>query len=128
MSITRQVRRAQERKQAKEDTRPIRKLRYAMLRMLPTTNISPILPWDPVSGFHDSSVIANSPFPLPYASCRRKGLLSNKPLLGAVLFTFVLQLATIYLSFLNPIFKTEPLTFSELLLTMALSTGVFWAV
>ena len=30
-----------------------------------------------------------------------QGLLSNKPLLGAVLFTFVLQLATIYMPFLK---------------------------
>ncbi len=57
-----------------------------------------------------------------------QGLLSNKPLVGAFLLTFVLQMATIYVPFLNPIFKTEPLTFKELALTLALSSVVFFAV
>jgi len=58
----------------------------------------------------------------------RIGLLSNKYLLGAVLLTFTLQMATIYVPSLNNIFKTEPLTFNELLLTMALSSIIFFAV
>jgi len=58
----------------------------------------------------------------------RQGLLSNRPLMGAVLLTFFLQLATIYLPFLNPIFKTEPLSFGELLITLTLSSVVFVAV
>jgi Ca2+-transporting ATPase len=58
----------------------------------------------------------------------RQGALSNKPLIGAVLLTLALQMATIYVPFLNPIFKTEPLTAGELVLTILLSSIVFWAV
>jgi P-type Ca2+ transporter type 2C len=57
-----------------------------------------------------------------------QGLFSNKPLLGAVALTFTLQMATIYVPFLNLIFKTTPLTFGELMITLVLSTTVFWAV
>jgi Ca2+-transporting ATPase len=57
-----------------------------------------------------------------------RGLFSNKPLAGAFLLTLALQLATIYVPFLNPIFKTEPLTLAELGLTLAMSTVVFAAV
>jgi P-type Ca2+ transporter type 2C len=53
---------------------------------------------------------------------------TNIPLLGAVLLTFALQMATIYVPFLNPIFKTEPLAAGELAVTILLSTGVFLAV
>lgn len=56
------------------------------------------------------------------------GLLSNKPLVGAFLLTFGLQMATIYVPFLNPIFRTEPLTLPELAFTLALSSVVFIAV
>jgi len=56
------------------------------------------------------------------------GLLSNKFLLGAVLLTLALQLATIYTPLLNKVFRTQPLSLKELVLTLALSTVVFFAV
>jgi Ca2+-transporting ATPase len=56
------------------------------------------------------------------------GLFSNKPLLGAVLLTFLLQMATIYVPFCNSVFQTEPLTLSELALALAVSSVVFWGV
>ncbi|MBI5641667.1 MAG: cation-translocating P-type ATPase [Nitrospirae bacterium] len=58
----------------------------------------------------------------------RIGFFSNKYLLGAVVLTFVLQMATVYVPLLNPIFKTEPLSLKELALTLALSSVVFIAV
>ncbi len=57
-----------------------------------------------------------------------QGILSNKPLAGAFLLTFVLQMATIYVPQLNIVFKTAPLTFGQLAVTLALSTVVFFAV
>jgi Ca2+-transporting ATPase len=57
-----------------------------------------------------------------------QGIFSNKPLVGAFLLTFALQMATIYVPVLNPIFRTEPLTLNELLFTLALSSVVFAAV
>ncbi len=57
-----------------------------------------------------------------------QGLFSNKYLLGTVILTLGFQLAIIYVPFLNPIFKTQPLTLSELGFTLALSTLVFIAV
>jgi Ca2+-transporting ATPase len=56
------------------------------------------------------------------------GLLSNKPLFGAFILTFALQMATIYIPFLNPVFKTQPLTLGELLVSLLLSSIVFFAV
>jgi len=56
------------------------------------------------------------------------GVLTNKPLLGAVLFTFVLQLIVIYLPVANRIFKTQPLTLYELLTCIALSLVVLTGV
>ena len=56
------------------------------------------------------------------------GLLSNKLLLGAVLLTLVLQMAVIYLPFLQRIFDTTPLDWRELSISLALSTVVFIAV
>ncbi|MBI4849091.1 MAG: cation-translocating P-type ATPase [Nitrospirae bacterium] len=56
------------------------------------------------------------------------GLFSNSYLLGAVVLTFALQMATIYVPALNPVFKTEPLTLSELSFTLLLSSVVFFTV
>jgi len=56
------------------------------------------------------------------------GLLSNRPLLGAVLLTIVLQLAVIYVPLLNPVFKTTPLPFTELALCFAVPMVVVAAV
>jgi len=58
----------------------------------------------------------------------RLGLASNKALLGAVALTFALQMATIYVPFLNPVFKTQPLSASELVLCLACATVVFVVV
>jgi Ca2+-transporting ATPase len=56
------------------------------------------------------------------------GLLSNKSMLNAVLLTLVLQLAVIYVPFLQSVFKTKSLTIPELLICLVLSTIVFWGV
>lgn len=58
----------------------------------------------------------------------RLGLGTNKALLGAVALTFVLQMATIYVPFLNPVFKTQPLSASELGLCLAAAAVVFVVV
>jgi Ca2+-transporting ATPase len=58
-------------------------------------------------------------------SLLRQGILSNTPLLGAVALTFMLQMAVIYLPALNPVFHTQPLTWSEFLLCLALSAVIF---
>jgi Ca2+-transporting ATPase len=58
----------------------------------------------------------------------RIGLLSNKPLLGAVAVTLVLQLAVVYVPVLQRVFKTVPLSVADLALCLALASVVFWAV
>jgi Ca2+-transporting ATPase len=58
----------------------------------------------------------------------RIGLLSNKPLLGAVLLTLVGQLLVIYVPFLQEFFRTGGLSLGDLALCLALSTVVFWSV
>jgi P-type Ca2+ transporter type 2C len=57
-----------------------------------------------------------------------QGLLSNRALLGAVILTFLLQLSTIYVPALNPIFRTAPLSAGELALTVGMASVVFWTV
>jgi len=56
------------------------------------------------------------------------GIFSNIPLILAVVATFMLQMATIYVPVFNVIFKTQPLSMSELLLCLALSCVVFIGV
>lgn len=56
------------------------------------------------------------------------GLLSNKPLLGAVLLTFALQMAVVYVPFLQDIFNTRPLPLEDLLISLGFSTVVFISV
>ena len=58
----------------------------------------------------------------------RMGLFSNPYLFGAIAATFILQMATIYVPALNRVFRTEPLTLEELLLTIGMSSVVFVAV
>ncbi|MDD2659232.1 MAG: cation-translocating P-type ATPase [Methylococcales bacterium] len=57
-----------------------------------------------------------------------QGLFSNRPLLGSVLLTFVLQMAVLYVPVLQPIFKTQALSGNELLFCLALSSVVFFVV
>lgn len=63
-----------------------------------------------------------------HESLFKQGFFSNKPLVGAVLLTFVMQLVIIYVPIFNPIFRTEPLSASELAVTLMLATIVFIAV
>jgi len=56
------------------------------------------------------------------------GLLSNKPLLGSVLLTLILQLAITYTPIFHSIFKTQSLSPIEFLGVGAVSSLVFFAV
>jgi P-type Ca2+ transporter type 2C len=56
------------------------------------------------------------------------GIFSNRPMALAVLATFLLQMATVYVPALNPIFKTEPLDANELAVCLAISCIVLLAV
>jgi len=58
----------------------------------------------------------------------KQGLMSNMPLLGAILLTFMLQMAVVYLPAANAIFHTEPLTLVELVICIGVSSIVFHAV
>lgn len=56
------------------------------------------------------------------------GIFTNIPLVAAVTITFCLQMATIYVPVFNVIFKTQPLSISELVICLVLSSVVFVAV
>lgn len=56
------------------------------------------------------------------------GLLSNPPLLVAVIVTFLLQIAVIYLPWLQASFQTVPLPVYDLVLSLAVSTVGFWLI
>ncbi|MBV6477624.1 MAG: Calcium-transporting ATPase 1 [Ignavibacteria bacterium] len=58
----------------------------------------------------------------------KQGLFSNLPLLYTVVFTYLLQIAIIYIPFANEIFKTKPLEIPDLLICIFISTVVFHAV
>jgi P-type Ca2+ transporter type 2C len=58
----------------------------------------------------------------------RIGLWSNPPLLIAVILTFGLQIAVIYLPWLQASFQTVPLPIYDLTLCLAVSTVGFWLV
>jgi Ca2+-transporting ATPase len=62
------------------------------------------------------------------ASLFTQGLMSNKPLAGAVALSFVLQLAVIYLPPCQRVFKTAALSAAELGLCIALASVIFVAV
>ncbi|HET7319297.1 MAG TPA: cation-translocating P-type ATPase [Nitrospirota bacterium] len=57
-----------------------------------------------------------------------QGVMTNPTLFASVLGMIVLQLATIYIPPLNPLFRTQPLTAVEFLAVFALSSIVFLAV
>lgn len=56
------------------------------------------------------------------------GLLSNRSLLGAVLLTLFLQLAVIYLPFLQGVFNTLPLSIDNLAISLVCSLLVYFGV
>jgi Ca2+-transporting ATPase len=58
----------------------------------------------------------------------QQGIFSNKSLLGAVLLTFGLQMCVVYIPFMNHLFKTNPLTLTELGFCFMMSVIVFHAV
>ncbi|HPN65246.1 MAG TPA: cation-translocating P-type ATPase [Candidatus Goldiibacteriota bacterium] len=58
----------------------------------------------------------------------KQGIFSNILLLGSIILVFALQMLTIYVPFLNDLFKTQPLSLKELGICVAASSVVFIAV
>lgn len=58
----------------------------------------------------------------------RVGFHTNPAMLGTFFLTLALQLAVIYLPFLQGVFRTVPLSPRDLGISLVLSTSVFWAV
>ena len=83
-------------------------------------------------GVHGAHAVAARPRagrPLRAQLTVRQGLRSNTTAASlAVLFTLALQLATIYVPALNPVFKTAPLDAVELVVCLLMSSVVFFAV
>ncbi len=63
-----------------------------------------------------------------FKSLFQLGVFGNKQLVGAVLLTLGLQIAVIYVPFLQDIFRTQSLSISELAFCIGLSSITFWAV
>ncbi|WP_318258141.1 cation-translocating P-type ATPase C-terminal domain-containing protein [Geobacter anodireducens] len=57
-------------------------------------------------------------------SLLRIGIMSNRPLVGAIAITFCLQLAVVFVPTLNPLFHTEPLSAPALAATVVLAMGM----
>jgi Ca2+-transporting ATPase len=72
--------------------------------------------------FHSLAVRSES------ASLFSIGLFTNLPMLGAVILTLLLQMAVIYMPALNDIFYTQPLPLFDLVVCLALSSLVLFAV
>ena len=62
------------------------------------------------------------------ASLVQQGVLTNRPLLAAVLVTIGMQMATLYVPVLTRVFRTTPLTALELLSCFGAASVVFGAV
>ncbi len=58
----------------------------------------------------------------------QQGVLSNKFMIGSVLLTFVLQLALLYVPWLQRVFDTTAISLPDLAICLVLSTLVFWCV
>ncbi|MEW6173652.1 MAG: cation-translocating P-type ATPase [Bacillota bacterium] len=58
----------------------------------------------------------------------KAGILSNKPMFGAVVLTVALQITVIYVPWFRDIFGTVPLTAVEMLICFILGSVVFWMV